>query len=72
MVSFYKGVRTAVQKRKVITGVDPPLVVRVVVEEEINVIDILKTVTWREVLDMLLGVIMIIIFIFDMVFVFGE
>lgn len=72
MVSFYEEVRTAVQKRKVITGVDPPLVVQVVAEQEINVMDILKTMTWREVLDMLLQVIMIIIFIFEMAFVFGE
>lgn len=58
------------QQRKVINVTAPPQVIRVTVEQEVSIMDILKTVTWREVFDMLLGITIIVCFMIGLVFAF--
>ncbi len=45
---------------------------RMTVEQDVSIIEILRTSTWREGFDILMGIMSIIVFIFALVFVFGE
>ncbi len=60
------------QQRKVVMDKKTSLALPKAIQEEVSLVKILKTVTWGEVVEMALGIILIMVFIFDMVFVFGE
>ncbi len=60
------------QQRKVVIDKKNSLALPKAIQEEVSLVKILKTVTWGEVVEMALGIILIMVFIFDMVFVFGE
>jgi len=65
---FKREMTKVLQQQKVITVMKPPQVMPVLAEGEVSVMGILKTVTWREALEVLLGIIMILCFMIALVF----
>lgn len=68
--NFFRG-GEVLQQRKIIHVREELQVARVIRKQDKSILTILKTLVFRDVFDMLLGVMMILCFMISLVFAFG-